>query len=158
MVVMLVLAVALYGIGPGAAVAIAATTLLFCAGTSAIHIYYDIKKGNVHWKSQSDMRSNIGGNMATMIPVLLCIAPAILFMVAGIFLAGLEDDIGSAGVKAIYWCLIAVVAAAVAAAGLYILYEKGVPLYDRIGENRAAAKPTERRTSFFGGKKDNFLR
>ena len=156
--VMLVLAVALYGIGPGAAVAIAATTLLFCAGTSAIHIYYDIKKGNVHWKSQSDMRSNIGGNMATMIPVLLCIAPAILFMVAGIFLAGLEDDIGSAGVKAIYWCLIAVVAAAVAAAGLYILYEKGVPLYDRIGENRAAAKPTGRRTSFFGGKKDNFLR
>lgn len=93
-----------------------------------------------------------------MIPVLLCIAPAILFMVAGIFLAGLEDDIGSAGVKAIYWCIIAVVAAAVAAAGLYILYEKGVPLYDRIGENRAAAKPTERRTSFFGGKKDNFLR
>ena len=55
-------------------------------------------------------------------------------------MAGLEDAMGRDGVLALYWCLIILVSAAVAAAGLYILYEKGVPLYDKIGENSAVQK------------------
>src|SRR5699024_6645708 len=80
LVIMLVLAVALYGIDPGAAFALLTAALLFCAGTSALHIYFDIKKGNVHWKSQSDMRANAGGGVTALIPVLLSIAPAVLFV------------------------------------------------------------------------------
>lgn len=159
LVVMIVLALALYGVGPGTAVGIAASAVMFCAGTSALHIYYDIKKGNVHWKSQSDMRSNMNGNISTLIPVLLCVAPAVLFIVAGVFLAELEDNIGAAGVKAVYWCFILAVSAAVASTGLYVLYDKGVPLFERIGENRAVQRQSTRTgSSIFGGKNDNFLR
>lgn len=159
LVVMLILGIALYGIGPATAAGIAASAVLFCAGTSSLHIYYDIKKGNVHWKSQSDMRSNMNGNFSTLVPVLLCVAPAVLFIVAGVFLAELEDNIGALGVKALYWCFILIVSVAVAAAGLYILYDKGVPLFERIGENRALQKHgTKGERSLFGGGKDNFLR
>ena len=158
LVIMLVLAVALYGIDPGAAFALLTAALLFCAGTSALHIYFDIKKGNVHWKSQSDMRANAGGGMTALIPVLLSIAPAVLFVVMGIFMAALEDSIGRSGVLALYWSIVNVVAAAVAAAGLYILYDKGVPLYDKIGENRAPSVKKQRRSLFAAGGKDGFLK
>ena len=91
----------------------------------------------MHWKTQSDMRAGAGGGAAALIPMMLCIIPAVAFVVAGVFMAGLEDEMGRSGVLALYWCLIIAVSAAVAAAGLYILYEKGVPLFDSIGERRA---------------------
>ena len=135
--VIFVLAAALYRIDIGSAFAIVIVSVLFCTGTSALHIYFDIKKGNVHWKTQSDMRAGAGGGAAALIPMMLCIIPAVAFVVAGVFMAGLEDAMGRSGVLALYWCLIIAVSAAVAAAGLYILYEKGVPLFDSIGERRA---------------------
>ena len=59
---------------------------------------------------------------------------------------------------ALYWSIVNVVAAAVAAAGLYILYDKGVPLYDKIGENRAPSVKKQRRSLFAAGGKDGFLK
>ncbi len=152
--VIFVISAALYRIGIASSLAMAAASLLFCAGSGALHIYFDIKKGNVHWKSQSDMRAGAAGGISALIPMLLSILPAIGFVVAGVFLAGLEDSLGRAGTVALYWGLILVVAGAVAAAGLYILYEKGVPLYDKIGENRAAARerlPRIGKNGFLGG-------
>ena len=152
--VIFVISAALYRIDIASSLAMAAASLLFCAGSGALHIYFDIKKGNVHWKSQSDMRAGAAGGISALIPMLLSILPAIGFVVAGVFLAGLEDSLGRAGTVALYWGLILVVAGAVAAAGLYILYEKGVPLYDKIGENRAAAReglPRKGKNGFLGG-------
>lgn len=152
--VIFVISAALYRIDIASSLAMVAASLLFCAGSGALHIYFDIKKGNVHWKSQSDMRAGAAGGISALIPMLLSILPAIGFVVAGVFLAGLEDSLGRAGTVALYWGLILVVAGAVAAAGLYILYEKGVPLYDKIGENRAAAKerlPRIGKNGFLGG-------
>ena len=152
--VIFVISAALYRIDIASSLAMVAASLLFCAGSGALHIYFDIKKGNVHWKSQSDMRAGAAGGISALIPMLLSILPAIGFVVAGVFLAGLEDSLGRAGTVALYWGLILVVAGAVAAAGLYILYEKGVPLYDKIGENRAAARerlPRIGKNGFLGG-------
>lgn len=152
--VIFVISAALYRIDIASSLAMVAASLLFCAGSGALHIYFDIKKGNVHWKSQSDMRAGAAGGISALIPMLLSILPAIGFVVAGVFLAGLEDSLGRAGTVALYWGLILVVAGAVAAAGLYILYEKGVPLYDKIGENRAAARERQPRigkNGFLGG-------
>ena len=152
--VIFVISAALYRIDIASSLAMVAASLLFCAGSGALHIYFDIKKGNVHWKSQSDMRAGAAGGISALIPMLLSILPAIGFVVAGVFLAGLEDSLGRTGTVALYWGLILVVAGAVAAAGLYILYEKGVPLYDKIGENRAAAKerlPRIGKNGFLGG-------
>ena len=152
--VIFVISAALYRIDIASSLAMVVASLLFCAGSGALHIYFDIKKGNVHWKSQSDMRAGAAGGISALIPMLLSILPAIGFVVAGVFLAGLEDSLGRAGTVALYWGLILVVAGAVAAAGLYILYEKGVPLYDKIGENRAAARerlPRIGKNGFLGG-------
>lgn len=152
--VIFVISAALYRIDIASSLAMVAASLLFCAGSGALHIYFDIKKGNVHWKSQSDMRAGAAGGISALIPMLLSILPAIGFVVAGVFLAGLEDVLGRVGTVALYWGLILVVAGAVAAAGLYILYEKGVPLYDKIGENRAAARerlPRIGKNGFLGG-------
>ena len=152
--VIFVISAALYRIDIASSLAMVAASLLFCAGSGALHIYFDIKKGNVHWKSQSDMRAGAAGGISALIPMLLSILPAIGFVVAGVFLAGLEDSLGRVGTVALYWGLILVVAGAVAAAGLYILYEKGVPLYDKIGENRAAARerlPRIGKNGFLGG-------
>ena len=152
--VIFVISAALYRIDIASSLAMVAASLLFCAGSGALHIYFDIKKGNVHWKSQSDMRAGAAGGISALIPMLLSILPAIGFVVAGVFLAGLEDALGRVGTVALYWGLILVVAGAVAAAGLYILYEKGVPLYDKIGENRAAARerlPRIGKNGFLGG-------
>ena len=152
--VIFVISAALYRIDIASSLAMVAASLLFCAGSGALHIYFDIKKGNVHWKSQSDMRAGAAGGISALIPMLLSILPAVGFVVAGVFLAGLEDSLGRAGTIALYWGLILVVAGAVAAAGLYILYEKGVPLYDKIGENRAAARerlPRIGKNGFLGG-------
>lgn len=154
--VIFVLSLALYRVNVGSAFGITAASLLFCVGTSALHIYYDIKKGNVHWKSQSDMRGNSSGNAATLIPMTLCLIPAVLFVIMGVFLAGLADEIGRSGVLAVYWCVVLAAAGALAIAGLYILYEKGVPLYDRIGENRAVAKAGKKLSARIA--KDGFLR
>ena len=152
--VIFVISAALYRIDIASSLAMVVASLLFCAGSGALHIYFDIKKGNVHWKSQSDMRAGAAGGISALIPMLLSILPAVGFVVAGVFLAGLEDSLGRAGTVALYWGLILVVAGAVAAAGLYILYEKGVPLYDKIGENRAAARerlPRTGKNGFLGG-------
>ena len=151
--VIFVLAATLYGIDIGSAVAIVVVSLLFITGTSALHIYFDIKKGNVHWKSQADMRAGAGGGIAALIPMMMSIVPAVGFVIAGVFMAGLEDSLGRSGVLAVYWCLILAVAAAVAVSGLYILREKGIPLYDKIGENRAVSRQRPLNTD-----KNGFLR
>lgn len=151
--VIFVLAATLYGIDIGSAVAIVVVSLLFITGTSALHIYFDIKKGNVHWKSQADMRAGAGGGIAALIPMMMSIVPAVGFVIAGVFMAGLEDSLGRSGVLAVYWCLILAVGAAVAVSGLYILREKGIPLYDKIGENRAVSRQRPLNTD-----KNGFLR
>ena len=153
--VIFVIAVALYGLDAGSSAALVVTSLLFCAGTSGLHIYLDIKKGNVHWKTQADMRASAGGGVAAILPVFISIIPAIGFVVAGVFMAGLEPSLGRSGVLGLYWGIILVVAAAVAAAGLYILYEKGVPLFEKIGENRAVSG---RKTGSLGGRRGSFLK
>ena len=153
--VIFVIAVALYGLDAGSSVALVVTSLLFCAGTSGLHIYLDIKKGNVHWKTQADMRASAGGGVAAILPVFISIIPAVGFVVAGVFMAGLEPSLGRSGVLGLYWGIILVVAAAVAAAGLYILYEKGVPLFEKIGENRAVSG---RKTGSLGGRRGPFLK
>ena len=153
--VIFVIAVALYGLDAGSSVALVVTSLLFCAGTSGLHIYLDIKKGNVHWKTQADMRASAGGGVAAILPVFISIIPAIGFVVAGVFMAGLEPSLGRSGVLGLYWGIILIVAAAVAAAGLYILYEKGVPLFEKIGENRAVSG---RKTGSLGGRRGSFLK
>ena len=153
--VIFVIAVALYGLDAGSSVALVVTSLLFCAGTSGLHIYLDIKKGNVHWKTQADMRASAGGGLAAILPVFISIIPAIGFVVAGVFMAGLEPSLGRSGVLGLYWGIILIVAAAVAAAGLYILYEKGVPLFEKIGENRAVSG---RKTGSLGGRRGSFLK
>ena len=151
--VIFVISAALYRIDIASSLAMVVASLLFCAGSGALHIYFDIKKGNVHWKSQADMRAGAGGGVAALIPMMMSIVPAVGFVIAGVFMAGLEDSLGRSGVLAVYWCLILAVGAAVAVSGLYILREKGIPLYDKIGENRAVSRQRPLNTD-----KNGFLR
>ena len=94
-----------------------------------------------------------GGGIAALIPMMMSIVPAVGFVIAGVFMAGLEDSLGRSGVLAVYWCLILAVGAAVAVSGLYILREKGIPLYDKIGENRTVSRQRPLNTD-----KNGFLR
>lgn len=134
MVIMAAIALFLYKIGIVSAVCIFVASMLFCAGASSLHIYFDMKRGNVHWKNISDMRNQMNGNLLTVIPVLLSVVPGVLFIFAGVFVAELQKDIGAAGVYAVYWAIVLAVSAVVAFTGLYILREKGVPAFDKIGE------------------------
>ena len=156
LIVIFVLAAALYRIDIGSAFGVVIASMLFAAGGCSLHIYFDIKKGNVNWKTQSDMRASAGGGVAGMLPVLIIIVPAAAFMVGGMFMAALEESMGRSGVLALYWCLVLVVAAGIAAAGLYILYDKGVPLVEKIGENRCSA--SQRRFSGALGRGGSFLK
>lgn len=147
-VIIFFLAVFLYKISFLSALGVLLTTMLFCAGSSGLHIYFDIKKGNIHWKTQADMRNNMRGNLSAIIGVMVCIIPACGFLIAGFMLSPLEGQIGSAGVLGIFWSMVSVISVAVAVAGLYILFEKGVPLYDKIGETRHVS--ANRGKGFFG--------
>lgn len=154
LVIIMILCLVLFDIGIVSTLIMAASVVLFCAGISSVLIYFDMKKGNVHWKTQSDLRNSMNGNFASMIPVLIAMIPAVGFLIMSFFIITLEAQLGKVGVLGIYWAVVFAVSAIIAVLGIYILREKGLPLYSKIGETRHAAV---KRQTAFGGRKDNFL-
>ncbi|MEG2688522.1 MAG: hypothetical protein RSA24_05070, partial [Clostridia bacterium] len=129
--------------------------VIFGIGSNALNIYIDMKRGNVNWKTPADMRSNSGFNVDSLVSILLAVIPGVSFLVMGMFFGALETSVGAIGVMAIYWSIALALAVVMAVAGLYILKVKGLPLYDKIGENNKFQSKAKRTT--FGRNNDGML-
>jgi hypothetical protein len=135
LVVIMVICLALFKLDIVTTLLLGLSIMLFCVGFNSLNIYLDIKGGNVNWKTPADLRLASKNNKA-IVPVMLSILPAMLFLILGFVFAYTDTGIDAIALQAIYWGIVFVIAIAALFTGLYILINKGVPLYDKIGENK----------------------
>lgn len=136
LIICVVLALALYKISIVSVVLYTLCMLLILVGANSLNIYIDMRRGNVNWKTAADMRNFSRGNVSNLIVVLLAIIPFIVMMVLATLLAGIEGQIGKVGVLGIFWAVNVVICSVIGFVGMYLLKEKGLPLYEKIGENK----------------------
>lgn len=127
-------------------------TILVSSGTSALHIYYDMKYGNIHWKTNADMNRISKGNKGSFAVIMIDICIALVFFALGMILAAFAEDVGIVLIKVIYWVLLFAVSVVLCAVGFIILI-KNQCLFDTIGENTELPKRKDR-----GKSNSNMLR
>lgn len=136
LIICVILALALYKISIVSVIFYTLCMLLLLIGANSLNIYIDMRRGHVNWKTAADMRNFSRGNVSNLIVVLLAVIPFIVMMVLAMLLGGIEVEVGRVGVLGIFWAVNGVICAVIAFVGLYLLKEKGLPIYEKIGENK----------------------
>lgn len=136
LIICVILALALYKISIVSVMFYTLCMLLLLIGANSLNIYIDMRRGHVNWKTAADMRNFSRGNISNLIVVLLAVIPFIVMMVLAMLLGDIEVEVGRVGVLGIFWAVNVVICAVIAFVGLYLLKEKGLPIYEKIGENK----------------------
>lgn len=132
-------------------------TVLACIGVNSVNILFDMKNGNVHWKTASDLRAASKNNPAMILAMLISMVPGIAFLVMGILFSQFYEILGETAVMGIFWGAAGAFAVVITIIGLYLLNEKGPALYEKIGENRKTVSSNERISRFGGRGKGGML-
>jgi len=107
-------------------------------GSSSLHIYFDIKKGNIHWVTNQDLKQVSGANTGTLLSVFSMMIPAFIMFGLGFILAFSIPNIIVC--KVIYWSVCFVLCLIIGIIGPLVLFKKGILLYNNIGDNKFIKK------------------
>ena len=138
MVPVMLIALLLFGIDVVSTLFIAIDTMLMVVGVCSMSILFDMKKGNQHWETTSELRTASKGNYYQIISAFVSIIPAIALFVLGMMLSGFAEFLGEVLVKTIYWAVATLISVAVCVTGVLLLKNLGEKWYAYIGENKTA--------------------
>lgn len=144
--IIMLISIFLYRIDIVSSVLAFVCTFIVSAGTSALHIYYDMKYGNIHWKTNADMNRISKGNKGSFVIVMMDVFLGVVFFAVGMILSAFAEFLGVVIIKVIYWSLILAVSVAVCAIGFAVL-RKNEHLFDTIGDNTELPKRKGREKS-----------
>lgn len=155
MVIQTVLAFALYKLDLLSVFLFVICTLMTIVGASALHIYCDMRFGNVNWNTRQDMRQVTNGNKGSLIVAFWVVFIGISAMIFGMVLSAFADSLGGMIVTvAVFWTILFILSAATFIAGILVLIFKAEPLYNKIGEREFKPRSYVRnQRSGFGGNK-----
>lgn len=131
---------------------------VFVVGMNALNIFLDIKYGNVNWKTASDLRNSNQNNTRALGPILISLLPSILLLILSYVFADVNFGLSDVVIYVIYWAVAIVSGIIFNVVGFYLLFGKGIELFDKIGENdnakskRRAVYHSAGRGGGFGGK------
>lgn len=111
--------------------------LIISSGINALSIYIDMLKPNLDWKDTSELQR---GNMLILLPYLVCMAIAVVVIVISCIFSATAPIFGEIGSYALFWCITAGVAIAVAVIFNLLLFKRGYRLYEKMGENKVSPK------------------
>ncbi len=126
------------------------------AGAIAMHIYCDMRFGNVNWNTRQDMQQVSRGNKGSIFVSLWLILVGMVAMFGAIILAQFETLIGGViVVMAIFWSILFVLSAVTLVAGVLVLRFKAEPYYNEIGEREYKPRNnfSKNKNGGFGGNK-----
>lgn len=142
LVVQIVIAIALYRLDAVSVILFMITMALAITGASALHVYCDMRFGNVNWSTRQDLKQATQ-NKGSLIVALSVVAMGCIALIVAIVLSTFADVIGGKTVVlAVFWTIIAVLSAAIFITGLLVLKFKAEPYYEQIGERQF--KPRQR--------------
>lgn len=144
MVIQVVLALALYKVDILSAVLFLLSASLTIVGSNALHIYCDMRYGNVNWNTRQDLRQVTNGNKGSFIVVFINLFIGLLALMGGILLTIFGAQIGEeSAVLAIFWSVLFVLGAGVFTAGILTLHFKAEQYYEQIGERQFKARTSK---------------
>ncbi len=153
MVIQVILAIALYKLDILNVLLFALCASLTIIGATALHIYCDMRFGNVNWNTRQDLKQVSQGNIGSFIVVFWVMGVGLVAMVGGMVLSSFAEEIGGVVVAlAVFWSILFVLSAVTCLVGLLMLRFKAEPYYDEIGERKFKPKQFGRaRTPKNGG-------
>ena len=153
MVIQVILAIALYKLDILNVLLFALCASLAIVGATALHIYCDMRFGNVNWNTRQDLKQVSQGNIGSFIVVFWVMGVGLVAMVGGMVLSSFAEAIGGVVVAlAVFWSILFVLSAVTCLVGLLMLRFKAEPYYDEIGERKFKPKQFGRtRTPKSGG-------
>lgn len=110
--------------------------IIASCGAICLHIYYDMKKGSIHWKTNQDLKQVSSANSGTMLSIFSMMIPGILMFGLGFLLTSFESQLGMVLIKVVYWLVFFVLSLIIAIIGILVLVKKGESCFSQIGENK----------------------
>ncbi len=153
MVIQVILAFALYKLDLLSVFLFVLCVSMAIIGASALHIYCDMRYGNVNWNTRQDMRQVSNGNKGSLLVAFWIVFIGVFALIGGMVLSAFADTLGGVIVAvSVFWSILFVFSAATLIAGVLVLVFKAEPYYDQIGERAFKPRANARRTrSGFGG-------
>lgn len=154
-----VIALALYRVHVANAFLYFVATLLAVLGATSINIYADMRGGNVNWKNKDEMNAAGQANHTQLVTVLISIGVAIVQFLAAIAL-GITASVSMSTLAAyaIFWAVIFVTDGILAFVGLFLLFEKGVPMYETLTERSFRGRQRKNKIKLGGGYRGGLLK
>lgn len=157
MIIQIVLGLALYGLNVIDVLLFFICVYLALVGATALHIYSDMRYGNVNWNTGQDMRQVSQGNKGSLFIAFGVIFIGLAAMVSGMVLASFGEVIGGEiVVKAVFWSILFALSAIIFSVGIAVLHLKAEPYFDEIGERQFKPRTSTRKNRSLNG--GNMLR
>ncbi|MDE7372555.1 MAG: hypothetical protein K2N18_00670, partial [Clostridia bacterium] len=145
MVIQVVLAAALYKLDVLSVILFFVCSSFAIVGASALHIYCDMRYGNVNWSTRQDLKQVSQGNKGSLLVVFGVVAIGCIALIGGMVLSAFSNMIGGKiVVLSVFWSVLFVLSAAIFVAGILVLKFKAEPFYDQIGERQFKPKTSLR--------------
>lgn len=106
-------------------------------GSCALHIFCDIRFGNVNWTTRQDMRQASQSNKGSLVVAFITVGIGCIALLAGVLMSvNVEAVGGKVAFLAIYWSILFALSVALLIAGLVLLIKNGEKYYPLIGERK----------------------
>ncbi len=141
LIIQIILALALYRLDVLSVALFTVCTALIIVGATGLHIYCDMRFGNVNWSTRQDLKQVSSGNKGSIIVSFLAIAIGLFAMIGGMVLSAFAEQIGGETVAlAVFWSVLGVLSIAMFVAGVLVIKYHAEPYFDEIGERRFKEK------------------
>lgn len=136
-----IVALALYKINAINVLLCVICAALAIVGAACLHIYSDMRFGNVNWSTRQDLKQVSNRNIGSLLVALTTVAIGIIAMILGIVLSIFESVFASeSAVYAVYWAVVFALSATLATVGICVLHFKAERYYGQIGERQFTPK------------------
>jgi len=144
------ISILLYKIDIVSTLVICLSIIISSIGYSCLHIFYDMKNGNIHWKTNQDLKQVSGANKGTLLAVFSAVIPGVIMFVFGIFIQSKVDSLGVLASKAIYLSLFFAISLIATIIGVIALTKNGEKLFYSIGDKKFVSKSSYKTNSMRG--------
>lgn len=156
LVIQVILALALYKLDILSVILFFVSMAMAIVGSTGLHIYFDMRYGNVNWNTRQDLRQVSQGNRGSLLISLVTVAMGLAAMIGGMVMSAFSEIIGGINVVlGVFWGVLMVCSLALLISGILVIRYKAESYYDEIGERKF--KPREYGRSRSGGRGGSML-
>ncbi len=151
LIIQIILALALYRLDILSVALFTICTALIIVGATGLHIYCDMRFGNVNWSTRQDLKQ-VSNNKGSLLVSFIAVVIGILAIAGGMVLSAFADSIGGVTVVlAVFWSVLGALSIAMCLTGVLMIKYQAEPYYEEIGERKFKEKPQRARKPENGG-------